>query len=515
MTAGMKRLALFVSIVLGFFAAACGGGGSGSDPRPGPGPTPPPAKFSNASLSGQYAFSMTGTELCAGSGSFFGRVGAFIADGHGNITNGLEDINVCTGVETLQFTSGTYSIGPDGRGALNLTNSSGTTTYSIALSSSTQGFVAQTDLDVTASGSFQRQNTAAFTDAAIAGGYVFDFKGVEVAGTTVSPASIVGRFDADGAGGVVNGLFDSNVAGALSGQQSFPTGAFYQVDTNSDGRTFGRGTARIAGQDFAFYVADTTRVKFIGTGFPSAVAGDAFAQENVAFSVASLGGGFAFLIAGSSSSGSIGTAGRYTADGAGNLTDVVVDENNNGGITLLPSGTVTGTYTVDTNQLGGGTLTWTDTKSGTFSFIFYLISPTQGVFQETDSQIVSDGLFSAQTTSPISAAALAADYVLGWSSVSTAQEDSVGQLTLTSSASSSGMVDFNDFATGKQFFDVPVSGSLVLNGDGTQANTFSVNVQTTPPSTFSFSVYVVNQNTLLLAGVDTNRVVVGTMMRQP
>jgi hypothetical protein len=77
------------------------------------------------------------------------------------------------------------------------------------------------------------------------------------------------------------------------------------------------------------------------------------------------------------------------------------------------------------------------------------------------------------------------------------------------------MVDFNDFATGKQFFDVPVSGSLVLNGDGTQANTFSVNVQTTPPSTFSFSVYVVNQNTLLLAGVDTNRVVVGTMMRQP
>ena len=91
---------------------------------------------------------------------------------------------------------------------------------------------------------------------------------------------------------------------------------------------------------------------------------------------------------------------------------MVVDENSNGVVTLLPNGTVTGTYTVDTNQFGGGTLTWTDTKAGTFSFIFYLASPTQAVFQETDSNIVSDGSFSAQTTSPVSAASLAGDYVL-------------------------------------------------------------------------------------------------------
>ena len=517
MTTKMNRLAFFVLVVVGSFAAACGGGGSGSGPGPGPTPPPPqpPPKFSNASLSGQYAFSMAGTELCAGSGSFFGRVGTFVADAHGNITGGLEDVNICTGVQTLQFTGGTYSIGPDGRGSLGVTNSSGTTTYSIVLSSTTEGAIGQTDVDVTASGSFQRQNTAAFTDKALAGGYVFDFKGVEVTGTTVSPASIVGRFDADGAGGVGNGLFDSNVAGTLSGQQSFPAGAFYQFDPNTGGSTFGRGTAKIAGQDFAFYAVDATRVKFIGTGFPSAFAGDAFAQQNIAFNLGSLNGGFAFLISGLSTTGSIGTAGRFTADGAGNLTGVVVDENNNGVITLLPNGTVTGTYTVDNNQLGGGTLTWTDTKAGTFSFIFYLISATQGVFQETDSKLVSDGLFSAQTTNPISAASLAGDYVFDWSGGSDAQEDFVGQLTLTPSGSFSGTMDFNEFATGKQFFDVPISGSLVLNGDGTQANTFSVNAQITPARTFNFTVYVVNQNTLFLVGVDTNQVVVGTMTRQP
>src|SRR5215472_1103620 len=188
MNTWMKRLALLVSLALVSLTIACGGGG-GSNPGPPP-PPPPGAKFSNASLAGQYAFSMTGTELCSGQGSFFGRAGTFTADGNGNITAGLEDVNVCTGVETIPFTGGTYSIDADGRGSVGLTNSTGTTNYSITLSSATAGSIVQTDVDVTASGSFERQNAGAFANAAIAGGYVFDFKGVEVAGTTVNPASI-------------------------------------------------------------------------------------------------------------------------------------------------------------------------------------------------------------------------------------------------------------------------------------------------------------------------------------
>lgn len=509
----MKRLVLLVSLGVVFFAAACGGGGYSSGPPPPP--PPPAAKFSNASLTGQYALSMTGTELCAGQASVFGRIGTFTADGNGNIVGGLEDVNVCTGVQTLEFTDGSYSVGSDGRGSISLTNNTGTTNYSIALSTTAQGFIAQTDVNTTASGSFQQQNPAAFTDAAINGGYVFDFKGVDVAGTAVNLASIVGRFDADGSGNVSNGLYDSNIAGTLSGQQTFVPGAFYAVDSNSDGSVFGRGTAHIAGQDFAFYIVDGNRVKFIGTGFPSVFIGEAVAQQNIAFDVASLSGSYAFLISGTSSSGSIATAGRFTADGGGNITNVVTDENNNGVVTLLPNGTVTGTYTVDANQLGGGTLTWTDSTAGTFSFIFYLISPTQAVLQETDSKIVSDGSFSLQTTSSISTAALAGDYVFNWSGVSTDAEDFVGQLTLTSSGSFSGLMDFNELATGMQFFDIPINGSLTLNGDGTQANTFSVNAQTSPASTFNFTAYVINENTLLLVGVDPNRVVIGTMTFQP
>jgi hypothetical protein len=505
-----KRLVNLLALVLfSAFTGSCGGGSDHTTPAP----PPPAAKFSNASLSGQYAFSMTGSEICSNVSSIFTRAGSFFADGSGNITNGLEDINVCAGVETLQFTGGRYSIGADGRGTLELTNSTGTTNYSIVLSSNVAGSIVQTDVDSTASGSFQRQNTAAFSNAAIAGGYVFDFNGVDV---NVNPASYVGRFDADGAGSIANGLFDSNIGGTLSGQQLFPTGAFYQLDTNGDGATFGRGTANIAGQSFAFYVVDATKLKFIGTDFPSAVIGDAFAQQNISFTNASVAGSFAFLISGWSSSGRIATAGRFTADGAGNLSSVVLDENNNGSITLLPSGTVTGTFAVDDNGYGGGVMTWTDTNVGSFSFIFYLISPTQAVFQETDSNIVSDGKVASQTATPISAASLAGDYTVGWNGVSSDEEDFVGQLTLTSSGSLSGSIDFNEFGAGQQFFDIPFTGALSLSGgDGTQANTLNANVPTSATLTLHFTNYVIDQNTSFLVGVDNDRVIAGTLTRQP
>ena len=49
---------------------------------------------------------------------------------------------------------------------------------------------------------------------------------------------------------------------------------------------------------------------------------------------------------------------------------------------------------------------------------------------------------------------------------------------------------------------------------GTGANALTVNLHITPADAFTFSVYVVDLNTLLLVGSDTDRVVVGTLTRQ-
>jgi hypothetical protein len=518
MNGSVKQLLPFAAALCAFVSAGCSNGGN---TVVGPPPPPPTGNFSNSSLKGQYAFSMSGTELCAGQGSLFARAGSFTADGSGHITGGVEDVNVCTGVGTLPFTSSTYSISADGRGTLNLTNSTGTTSYSLTLTSPTQGFVAQTDSNATASGSLQRQNAAAFSNPAIANGYVFDVFG---ASSASNPESIIGRFDADGNGGINTGLFDSNEAGTASGQQLFPAGALYQFD-HTFGQS-GRGVANIAGHNFAFYVVDATRLKLVGTDLPEVFSGEAFAQQNIAFSDASLNSGFAFLLGGSSSSGPITTAGRFTADGIGNLSQIFLDENNNGTVTLLPSqaGTVAGTYTVDANGLGGGAATWTDTKAGTFTFIFYLISPTEAVFQETDTGITSDGTLLAQTAGSITPASLAGDFAFVWSGVTqngpnVDSNDFVGQLKLTSASgnNATGIMDFTEFSPAhqQQFFDIQSSGPLNITSPGTGPNTLTLTTTFPSSQNFNFTAYAVDSNTVFLVGVDNKRVLAGSIARQP
>ncbi len=513
----MNRRACLAAIVLASLAAACSGGGNIVVIPP----PPPQGNFSNASLNGRFAFSMTGTEVCGLSSSFFGRIGSFTADGNGHITGGVEDVNTCTGGETLQFTNSTYSIQADGRGILDLTNVTGTTHYSITLSTTSAGYIIQTDVNSTAGGSFQKQNPAAFSITQIANGYVFDFSGVS-ANVPPQPESIIGRFTADGAGGISSGQFDKNQGGT-------PTGPFLFAGSYLLDPTFGadgRGTAVIAGQNLVFYIVDATRLKFISSDldFPAALVGDAFAQQpNPAFNLGSVNGSFAFLIGGAITTtntiGPIVTAGRFTADGAGNLSAIVLDENNNGSRTQLPNGTVTGSYTVDPNGLGGGTMTWSDSIEGRFDFVFYLISPDRAVFQETDTGITSDGSIFRQTSGAISNAALAGDHAFIWTGVSTDEEDFVGHLKLTAASSNNvtGTMDFNEFGPAKQFFNFPISGALTLGSNPAARNTYQVtaNAPPNPAVTFTFSAYVVDANTVLLVGTDTNRVVAGNITHQP
>src|SRR2546427_8862540 len=112
MSLSIKRFFPLAAIVVVSLCTGCSNGTA----VVGPPPPPPTGNFSNASLKGQYAFLMSGTELCSGLSSFFTRAGSFTADGSGHITGGLEDVNVCTGVFTLRFTNSIYSLTADGRG---------------------------------------------------------------------------------------------------------------------------------------------------------------------------------------------------------------------------------------------------------------------------------------------------------------------------------------------------------------------------------------------------------------
>ncbi len=523
------KLLLSAVILAASIASACGGGGGATPPPP-----PPVGKFSNASMKGQYAYSMSGEDL---NGAFIARVGSFSADGNGNITQGLEDVNQDVNgvrvVTQVSFSGGSYVIQPNGRGTLALTNATSSLLLSITLISPNKGFMIQTDLNATSSGNFSLQTTSAFTNALIKGNYVFDVSGVD-SNVPSFPISIVGQIQTDGSGNVQKGTIDVN-DGATTG----PSGAqavsasTYAVDTGTNGSTFGRGTMTINGVNFAFYVVDTTRFKMmeIDTG---ATLGDAVLQtgtiptQNSAFS-----GSFAFLVGGSAVLGTAGPltrAGRFTADGSGSLNTIFLDDNNFGTRhSFTPSDNPTAaTYVIDTTAAvvgsGRGTLTFTETGFNPFSFVFYLVSPTQAVIQDTSSGVIADGTMLAQAKGPISISPTA-NFAFNWSGINLGssnnfqfEEDFVGQYTPTAATGGfNGAMDFTELGSvNKNLFpNIPITVSISINTDGTGVNGYQVVTGNSPSTTFAYHAYLVDSNTILLIGFDANHVIAGTVVAQP
>jgi len=111
----MKRLLLMLAVAGALWSAACSGNGIVNPP-------PPVGKYTKASLNGQYAFVTNGESFTGGlSATPLARTGSFTADGLGNITTGVEDVNAPGMVSpALQITGGSYTVNADGRGTLTL-----------------------------------------------------------------------------------------------------------------------------------------------------------------------------------------------------------------------------------------------------------------------------------------------------------------------------------------------------------------------------------------------------------
>jgi len=529
----MKRCLLTMSLLLAIFQAACSGGG-GSSTLP-----PPVGGFSKSDLNGQYAFTMLGNDP---TGNVIARVGVFIADGNGNIQGGIEDVDVGAGDETLTFNAGTtYTINADGRGEINLANAttgSNPLIFSVTLVSPTQGFIVQTDGNATTSGTFNLQNTTAFTPASLSASYVFDFAGIRPDQTqSFLPDSLVGQLTLN-SGALRGGVLDENFAAQLSGPLTIDATNGITFDA-TNGSTFGRGTLNFTagGTQFSyvFYVVDGNRLHLMEINSSSLTVGDAIRQTAAPANNAGFTGSFAYLLAGAGGPGIPDTrVGRFTADGNGGLTGIAQDESNNGSTFAVPSGTLSAmTYAVDSNFPGTGrvTITFTDSQlsnNGAYSFIAYMASGSQGVIQDVEKGFVLDGQILAQTGGPFSASGEAGNYAFNYSGLginnSTAaagEEDFVGQVKVTDAASNNatGAMDFNAFSSNTGvFLDVGVSGALTLGADGTTntgtRNTLSLKTSNSPSTTFRFVAYVVNPNTVFILSTNQDNIDAGSMIRQ-
>lgn len=537
----MKRLLLvFAACALGW-ATGCSSGGSSSPV------TPPASGFNNASLTGAYVFSLSGTTLDNTSGtSAFSRVGVFSADGKGDIltTGGLEDVHMFGAQNIFGITGGSYSINSDGRGSLCIETSGGMVQYSISLVASSSGYMADmgtvtscssggtlTNTE-TASGSFTLQTATSLAT----GTYTFDFSGISpISGNAISR---IGDFipSAAASGSFSSGSFEDVNDGGNFTTKADITGS-YQPDNNSPGT--GRGTAIINGLNYVYYVIDGQHAQFMETDPDQVIAGtnagEAVAQQigtpnnTSAFNSSS----FVFVMGGSDSSLSPFTRGaRFTATG-GSVAGILLDENDAGSSQSVPkSGVLSGgTITLDGDNSGRGTLTFTDTvnNTGTYSFVFYLNSATQGVIQDVTTVLVGgiatpvdvmDGSLLAQTGAPFTSSGLAKAYAFDWSgATANGEEDFVGSFTPANTAPN-GLVDYNEFGVGKLFLNTPFNGVFTIGGDGTsstgQHSTFVAGLSGTPAVTINYFAYIANPSTILIMGTQNNgaRVIAGVLTAQ-
>jgi hypothetical protein len=503
--------------------AACGGGTNITPP-------PPAGGFSNASLNGQYAFSMVGVDTQS---AYLARVGSFFADGNGSITSVFADVvEGNSGATQVTYTGGTYTIRQNGTGVMTFTSAGqASLQLSITLVSSTQGNMVETDLADVNSGSFFLQTPSAFTLNSLHGNFILDSVGVSFSPTLVTPLSIAGQIALDGNGNVTGGTLDEN-DGTLSGPIA-PLPGTYQIDSSGVGATFGRGTMSFDSRSFAFYIVNSTHIKLLEEDIAAAIQGDANLQSGaIPTQNSAVNGGFVFMVSGAFLVGSQGLTsriGRFTTDGMGGFANLSFDQNYAGNYTHVSQGSniTNASFAIDTAHAGSGrgTFTFTDSNLGLLSYVFYLSSPTQAVIQDVTPHIVADGPMQAQLGAPFSNATLAGNYQFFWNGIQTGRENFVpsnenfvGQYVLSSATKSniSGIMDYAEQGTtGSTFYpSIGIAGTLSIDSDGSTNNDLQVVSGSPSSTTFNFVAYVVSPSTAYAICIDGTRVTTAIATQQ-
>jgi hypothetical protein len=478
--------------------------------------------FGPASLQGSYAFSTSGR--VASSNAFFARAGSFTASctagcAQGTLTGGIEDTNQA-GIVTQQIPfSGTYTIGPDGRGTMQFCEgistacSSGAATafFRIVIFSTQQAQIIEfsqqgsSNALVTSGGEMDLQNQSTFTGGLtnLTGSYSFSFAGVSSGATFESAA---GEFTANGNGNILAG-----VPGSTPGSMDINPGGTQALSASSyTVSTNGRGTATIGSLNFSFYVVSASRAKFIeiDPSPNSILVGDAFHQQmalTCAWGTNALNGSIVFLTSGTSLGAGIADVGSFTANGSGGITAASIDENN-GGAVSSQLGTLTGSYTVD--PCGRGTM-----AIGGHSYVFYPISASNfAVMLETTSGVSAHGFLNQPQGGPFVDSTLTGSYALNLGGVNAAgaggrREDIVGQLTANGTGNvTSGSLDINSF--GATQTGVPTMGTYLPTPAGTLRATMNLS------PTRSLVLYQISPTQFYLLDTDTTSVAGGSLYNQ-
>ncbi len=305
---------------------------------------------------------------------------------------------------TVVAASGTLCTGT-ACGAVSATStaSGAPTTYEAPSAVPTGGAIlvtATSVTDPTKSASATVTITSGVNNAGLNGDYAFTFTGVNTSGSFAFAG--VGRFTADGAGNVTKGEVDVNASqypGPVVVQESltgtYAIGADNRGVMNWDipaGGSSG-GTQRFAKITFALMADGSAVLSVFDTlgGRTELASGTMEKADTTVNSVAKITGDYAFGVAGvDHSNNRVAFAGRLTADGAGNFSNVAADINASGSNS---SAIVTlATYSISDSSTGRGSINMTallGVVPTSFNFVFYVVNSGKIFAMETHPYTVS------------------------------------------------------------------------------------------------------------------------------
>jgi hypothetical protein len=440
----------------------------------------------NTNLSGGYAMMLRGWAGSSYGNLFEGGVGSFQADGNGNITQGLLDVNSYLGPAQETF-AGTYCLASNNLGTMTISPSAypGSRTLAFSLQPNGNGNIIFYDTDdalgpigggggFEGSGLLRKQQSTPFSNSEFSGSYAFGFVGADGGAPRLAEAGVL---TVDGNGNITSGEFDFNEGGTVSTGTIIPAGSVYSVAST------GRGTATIISTtsspvDLVFYVVNSSEVLFLQDNSP-VVAGQALLQTGT-FGNASLSGNIVIEM-------SEAQAGILTATGNGSFTfstDVYG---------TAPLNTGSGDYLVASNgrvALSNVTGVLDDTPcEGTCTPpVFYLVSQNTGFVVGTTPEAVF-GQMEWQLGSDFNNASLTGNCMGGSAEpVGPAVGEEVDSLNFSG--------DQNIFGMGT------VTGTADQNGPGSDFVTYS------PTSTTISGTYIVSSNGRAVVTIGSQTIII-------
>ncbi|HTV65789.1 MAG TPA: hypothetical protein VMD98_09300 [Bryocella sp.] len=455
--------------------------------------------FSNSSIKGNYIFTLSGID---GNGYSFYAAGAITADGNGNITAGEEDLNdVSSGYFQATSVTGTYSVGADGRGTLNLNSSLGQFSYAIALRALSNAGLNEIDNQVVnATGNLEQQSTGV---TAPSGSYAFGFSGVSGCGSLSSD----GIFNLGS--GNVGGLQDANCGGTIT-QASSVSGSYGSADG------FGRGTGSFTGNsgsaDFVYYVVSPNRYRFVCPDSATLFLGAADLQTQSSFANTDFTGSYVLNTSGSTQRGVAYILIQLNASN-GSISSGYYDVNDTG---VTGQASLTGAYSLASSGRINGSFT---VNSSTLPFTVYLSSPTQGYYLDLRTNVIGGGNIYGQSSGVTSNAAWAGSYATKQFGYFVASNGTIGPLTSTS-VSGQISADGNGTLAGTLDFNDPsnIYQGQILQGSYTVGTTapgrFTASISTPIDGTRNYVGYIVSPTRVLLLDSDTGLTAGGDAIRQ-